>query len=242
MAYGTPISHTVFTSPVSNGGTSSAINTLTADLIVVAVSDYASVTASALSDSKSNTYTTRTPAAGSTSRITIWYCQAPATDAAHTFTLSGSGTYSSMAIAAFAGSLASPYDVENGAFTNAGTTQATGSVTPSTNGQLLIAAVASNATPLTFTPDLGFTVIDQAQAVGGASIGVALAYLIETTAAAKNVTWTISTSGDISCAIATFKAAAAVGPTLPWLPVTRVIAGASSQVIASGFIPPSRLG
>lgn len=37
---------------------------------------------------------------------------------------------------------------------------------------------------------------------------------------------------------------AEAGPalTLPWLPVTRVIAGASAQVIASGFIPPSRLG
>lgn len=69
-----------------------------------------------------------------------------------------------------------------------------------------------------------------------------LAYKVLSSTSAVESTLQLVESSVLTGIVSVYKGAVATGPTLPWLPVTRVIAGASSRVIASGFIPPSRLG
>ena len=93
-------------------------------------------------------------------------------------------------------------DVQNG--NNSGATQP-GSITPSLNGSLIIAGIADENSGGDSVND-GFSTPLQAPLVGGQNYGVASAYLVQTTAAAINPTWT-STGGLTSNVIAAFKPA-----------------------------------
>lgn len=189
--------------------TSDAIDTTGADLLVLSVACYSLV--STVSDSKGNTWNART-LYGSGGLCQIFYAVNPTVGSGHTFTVSGgAATYPAVFVLALSGAdLTAPYDVENGADTDSSTTIQTGSVTPSTDNQILITAL-SNYPAGTDSIDLSFTISDQLQYTAN-SIGGALAHLIQTTAAAKNPTWTHSVSAtEIVGAIATFKAAAGGG-------------------------------
>jgi hypothetical protein len=104
-------------------------------------------------------------------------------------------------MAAFSGSAASPFDVENG-FNGSGTTLQPGSVTPSEANELLITALAFNGSGSPLSINLGFTVIEDANFVSGQSYGVGLAYLIQGPAAPVNLTWTRTNSDIMAAGIA----------------------------------------
>lgn len=194
-----------------SGVTTDVKDTTAADLIVIYIADYAAATANSVSDSKSNTWTPRTAytSAGTAARGRFFYCQAPATDANHTFTYSGANTnFPSIHVLWASGSKASPYDTENGAGGSTSSAQ-TGSVSPAEDNELLVTGATiwqmATGTP---TIDFSFTVGSFSYIVPGSGFGGGIGYLVETSAASKNPTWSFTGAVDSVAVIATFKSAA----------------------------------
>lgn len=194
--------------------TSSSIDTTGSNLIVVHVADYGGTGLGTLSDSKSNTWTPLTgfsQGGGSTSQI--YYCYNPTTDAAQTFTYSGSAIYPSIQVMAFSNSASSPFDVENGNGQNFGSTLTTGSVSPSQDNELIVAGCSAlSGSPVISSIDSGFNYLLQSTVTANSSAG-GFAYLIQTTAGAVNPAWSKTFGAAAAASIATFKAGGAAGPT-----------------------------
>lgn len=206
----------------NNGFTTSSINTSGADLLVAVVSDAAD--GSTLSDSKSNTWTKLTPHTFGTNCV-IYYAKNATVGSGHTFTLGGTATTPTLSVSAWSGSdTSAPFDQQNGAVAAGATSLQTGSVTPTTGNQLIIAGLTGDAN-VTRAIDSGFTILDQVGHSGFGFSAAAHAYLIQGTAAAVNPTWSWTGSENTEAAIATFKAAAggapACRPTLSTLGVSQ---------------------
>lgn len=153
-----------------NGSTTGSIDTTGANLIVVSIYYY---TGSSLTvtDSKSNTWTALT-SRGSTILAKQYYCAGATVGSGHTFTLSGIASYSGIAVAAFSGANASPFDTESGA----SATQP-GSITPAVANELFVTAWGRNdATTLTINSS--FTIAEQTAYAPGDGFSVGLAYKI----------------------------------------------------------------
>lgn len=190
-----------------NSVTTDAIDTTGADLIVINSSVYG-VTGS-VSDSKGNTWTACTNYETGTTGVRMWYCRNPTVGSGHTFTVSYTGSYPTASVSAFSGSAASPLDQQSGS--NAW--QYPGSVTPSEDNELLICCISWYPSG-TVSVDSSFAITDQVDYVSGAHMGGAMAYQIQTTATARNPTWSHSVSfSGVATNIATFKAAAAAAAT-----------------------------
>ena len=217
MAYSL-LAHTIGVG-ASGTVTTSAIDTTGADLIVVVVAYFEGITAPTLSDNKSNTWTGLTAQVGTTDPSTrIYYCQAPTVGAGHTFKLDNGGLmYGNLAVTAWSGSVATPFDQQNGTTHLAVTSLQTGSVTPGTGNQLVIAAVSTGAgSSGAYSIDSGFTISDQEAYVSGGGEGCGMAYLVQTSAAAVNPSWSWTGSAEGAVAIGTFKDGAAAAATIPW--------------------------
>lgn len=193
--------------------TSSPIDTTGADLIVIMSQLFNAVPA--ITDSYGNTWTplTERVCAGSLIKGQLFYCHNPTVGAGHTFTSTGTGVYPSLCILALSGAAAStPFDVQNGASDlGLGLDAQDGSVTPSEDNEVVISGLVCGSVNTTYSIDQGFTISDQVPWTTGACDGVALAYLIQTAAAAKNPTWTLGTDQNKAVVLATFKAAAGGG-------------------------------
>lgn len=191
-----------------NGGTTSSVDSTGGNIVIVAVASYQSSAAPTVSDSKGNTYTALTEqvAAGS-HRVQLFYAANATVGSGHTFTVTGSTTYSSISVNVFSGAkTTSPFDVQNGA--NGGATSlATGSVTPSENDEVVVAGIALDSAPSSLTINSGFSTPSVAYFAGGSAYGVGSAYIIQTTAGATNPTWSWTGSSGQAAAIATFKVA-----------------------------------
>lgn len=193
-----------------NGGTTGAIDTTGASFLVLAVGWYVGGTAPSVSDSKSNTWVPLTQQSfGGVSSSRLYYSIAPTVGSGHTFTASGSSSYSSICVLAFSGSHASPYDQENGSGATSSTIQA-GSLTPSEDNCLVVAGVCPSDGSGNISINGGFTEYDIIWVIGN-NEGCGIGYLIQTTAAAANPTWTMDASSAVTATIATFKAAAGGG-------------------------------
>lgn len=191
--------------------TTSGINTTGADLIVMVIGNYSNTPLVAdISDSKSNTWnilTAHDP--GGDAISTIAWTRATSVGTAHTFTFNrgGNTTYPAICVAAFSGSNTSPADQQNGNYSLTVTSLATGSITPTANGALLIAGLATGAAEGS-TPaiDLSFSITNNSNFSAGVAIGSHLAWKTQTTAAAINPTWSWTNSIAAGTAIASFKA------------------------------------
>jgi hypothetical protein len=187
--------------------TTGAIDTTGANLLVVSVSQYNGTGAGTLSDSKSNTWTPLTAKVGPSEAYNrLFYCASPVVGSGHTFTSNSTGLFGAIAVQAWSGANASPFDVQNGATAGSGLTIQPGSVTPSQNNSLIIASVdpAGNAMSA-YLIDNGFTITDSVNSGPGVE-GLAMAYLLQSTAAAMNPNWSwTGSSNDIAATIAVFK-------------------------------------
>ncbi len=214
-AFSTPTG-TVTESLGESGGTTSAINSSTANLLVACVA-FASGGSITISDSKSNSWTAGQTAANGPSSLRLYYSVPTSVGTGHTFTIAGSPIYAAISVQAWAGAHATPYDqINNGAGDPVSSIQP-GSVTPSDNGQLLITCMQNSGD----TSDSGrtlnssFTVAGQKGLVGSVSYPVASGYYVQPTAAAINPTWSWSSGATQAVAlIATFKAGAGGGSTI----------------------------
>jgi hypothetical protein len=116
----------------------------------------------------------------------------PTTSATHTFSYVDSSTaFPAMAVIALAGSFGG---VENcvGTANTSSTSLATGSLTPSLANSIIITGYAENSgASSTYSITGSFTIADQHDGTGGRA-AVGSAYLIQTSAAASNPTWSKS--------------------------------------------------
>lgn len=192
-----------------SNATTSSINSTGADFAVIVGADYVN-RHSTPTDSKSNTYTDLTAQNSITRGVRIHYSANPTVGSGHNATVATSTGYPAASLHTYSGvKLASPFDQQNGA-TNDGvglTTISTGSVTPSEDNELVIAAhcysSAGSTVPANYTQRYS-------GAADAHSVGLQVVDWIQTTATATNPTMTNTpSSSQLAAAIATFKAAAA---------------------------------
>lgn len=193
----------------ANGGTSGTIDTTGADLIVCVISgDSSAYLADTLgiTDSKSNSWTQLTEKRNAgDGGVAIWYSRPTSVGTGHTFSVTGTATYGTILITAWSGSVATPFDVQNGAASGgAVTTLQPGSVTPNETNELVIAGIVYDQTSGTVSVDSSFTISDQVNQTSFQYYGGALAYKVQTSVVSDNPTWTISSSA-ASAVIASFK-------------------------------------
>lgn len=193
-----------YATDADTSATTSGIDTTGATLIVAAVMYTGSAGTATLSDSYGNAWTPLTEeqspsTIGTDLRVVrLFYALAPTVGPGHTFTGGESASSRvSVMVCAFGG--ASPvYGAETGNGCRNGVPVATpttlqpGSLTPGGDGSVLVIGVSCESR--TFSIDSGFTILDQASGLsgGGGGTAIALAYKIQTAAAADNPTWTFS--------------------------------------------------
>ena len=116
----------------------------------------------------------------------IYYCVLPAVGTGHTVTVFGVGARPAIFVYAFAG--AGAFQVETGA-TSAGTASlASGSMTPSAAGALIVSGVCGRTAVTDSITPSGFTLATR-PFVTGVNLGGSAAWQVQGTAAAINPTW-----------------------------------------------------
>ena len=215
--------------------TTAALNTTGANLIVCVVEQYNGATKGTVTDSKGNTWTQLTGAGTSIAYVDIWYCASPTVGTSHTFTYSsGSNLFGGIFVQAWSGAATSPFDQQNALAnsTSINTVQA-GSITPTVNGELIVAGLCKTDNTTTSSINSGFTVSNEAPWASGVNEGGSDAYLVQTTAAAINPTWTVggTVSFNLAAAIASFKVSTGGG--------TSVSLTGNSATSAKGSVSPS---
>jgi hypothetical protein len=201
-----------------NTFTSSALDTTGADFIAIVVTENTAGSAT-ISDSKSNTWNILSEQTNSINpSCVIYYAAATGkTGSGHTFTATGSSIFSVLTVMAFSGAkVSAPIDVQAGTggagFVN---TAAPGSITPTEDNELIISGFAWNAA-MTITSVTGATAFFQTNFTGGTNYGGGGAYVIQTTAGAINMAWNFSGSVAGNIVTASFKAAPASDPPVPY--------------------------
>lgn len=193
----------------TNSPTTSAIDSTGGDLLVLAwAQDNANTTRATPSDSKSNTYVGMTQKNFSASAASMFYVASPTVGSGHTASYTQSGAYPTIALLAFSGAHATPLDQES-TNSGSGTSLQPGSITP-TEDNCLIVCILAHEGATSISIDSGFTIVESLPFLGPAE-GLAVAYKIQTTAAAVNPTWSWSGSTNAGSCIASFKAAGGGG-------------------------------
>lgn len=203
-----------------SGFTTSAIDTSGASLLVVMIG--VNISTGSISDSKSNTWSALTYAqnAGGVNSGKIYYVQNPTVGSGHTFTFGG--TAPSGEVLAFSGAKTSGvFDADHATSDiSSSSVQDSAGVTPSEDNELVIAGVTLGGSAVS-SINGGFATPVAVAFQGGDHYGSGISYLIQTTAAAANPTWTLAGSAPATAHIACFKSSgagpAAVAPMLPLL-------------------------
>lgn len=195
--------------------TTSAIDTTGCDLLVANIFWSNGANASAgVTDSKGNTWTAATKYNASDAANRFYYCQPTSVGSGHTFTIGPPNTFGGIIVLGFSGvKVTSPYDGVNGANSASASSLATGSLTPSEDNCLLIyaATTAGNITAV----DVG-TLQETANGIGGTTYGGGVGYEIQTTATARNPSFSASVTNQMAASILAFKAEPAASSGNPW--------------------------
>jgi hypothetical protein len=210
--------HTGRATTSTNGGTSAAIDTTGATLIVISVS-WASNPIT-LSDSKGNTWTALTQRTFSFDRHQLFYRLTPTVGAGHTFSVTGTSIVAGWHVYAFAG--VASYQTESGASAGSGNSLACGAVTPTLNGALLVTGLCSapTAAETDAAGPEGTWVRTQISYVASNQIQASAAYSFQGVAAAINPTWTMSgTPANVCVGAAVFLPSAVTPAAAEQVPV-----------------------
>lgn len=194
------------------GVTTSSIDTTTSDFLVMGMvcTDGYSTTPT---DSEGNTWTEATSYTQTNVRVRLWYTVPTSTNAAHTFSASGS-IVGYILVGAFSGVVqTSPADQQSGSNGFVSTLKP-GSITPTEDNELVWSHFGINATGVPTSIDDSFTQITEGDFVSGESYGGSWAYKIQTSAAASDPTWTRTNTNGTAATQISFKAAAGVSTSL----------------------------
>lgn len=199
------ISHTI-TAGGANGGTTPAINTVGASLIVIASAYFAAGNGPVFTDSLGNQYIAqfdRGDLAANGGEIIIATCVSPITGPAHTFSVAGLGIKSGLVVAAFNGT-SGVLDVGiSGGNASASSINA-GVITPTNNNALIVTTCELAALSAAFlSVDSGFVITDSV-ANSSTNYGLGLAYLVQSAKTGVNPTWTANAAGGIATLVASF--------------------------------------
>jgi hypothetical protein len=209
-----PAAITLINHSTANGTdtfSTTGVDTTGANFLAVAL-DYFDSAPPALTDSATgcaspcNTWTALTksgPDAAAGSTIIYYACNATV-GANHVFTATRTGQQATLTMEAFSNvKTTTCFESENGAIGALVSTLQGGSVTPAASGDLVIAAIQpGNSTTLSI--DSGFTITDFIVSSGGVSYAGGMAYLVVSSTAAQNPTWTMSNSTNETAANAVF--------------------------------------
>jgi len=190
--------------------TSGTYDTTGADEIFVVMSSYGGATRPVLTDSKSNAWNPDVDQLDGVSitRCTLWSSKPTSVGSGQTWTVTQAGSFASIIVYAFSGSSATtPFDQSNKSFTNAGTSVTTGSVTPNTSNQILMAGLSLYIDNTGLAGPSGYSTPNIVTGVGGSHLACAGAYLIQTSIAASNPKWTWTNSAQASAVVGTYKSA-----------------------------------
>lgn len=191
----------------SNGFTSNSIDTSNCNFLGALVSQSTGSATITLTDSNSNTWIGRTvyqSPGGAT--LKMWHVFNPTVGTGHTFTTSGTGNFASLFVIGFSGLTAGfQTGTDSGAHATSTTIQP-GSITPSNSPALVLSGWAGRGGTLTGV-DSSFVIPTGGTVTFSAShhYGGSFAYLIQSTAAAVNPTWTEGTSEGVVANIAAFQ-------------------------------------
>lgn len=202
------------TSRAANG-TTAGIDTTGATLLVAAVAwtQGSAAYTNTPTDSKSNLWMSvaimQGEIAQTTADVNLWVSVNPTVGAAHTFTC-GAGS-PAMAVAAFSG-VATTYPIGQSRLKGATsvTSVQPGSLTPPLDNNLVITAIGYRDTTA-LSINGSFTISDQVAFSSGVNVGIGLAYLIQTSAAAANPTWSWTNASNTTCSIAYFQPTVSAG-------------------------------
>lgn len=190
-------------------GTSASIDTTGATLLVaiVAWTQNASAYTNTPADNKSNLWavvsSVEAEFSNTTASVAMFISVNPTVGSGHTFTV-GNGN-PAMAVAAFSGVDAKyPFGQSRLAGASTVTSVQPGSLTPALDANLVVTGISYRDTT-SLSINGGFTISDQVAFSSGVNVGVGMAYLIQTTAAAANPTWSWTNSSDTNCTIAYFQ-------------------------------------
>ncbi len=209
----TPVSNVTFGGTGGSGsGTSSAIDTTGANLLVIAIGCIGGATPSVPTDSKGNTWVALTASTLGNTRQQIYYAKNATVGSGHTFSVTGAGFVSFVASAWAGADTVDPFDQQSGANTAAGTSLSPGSVTPTTNGQLVIVGTCMVNATAGFAVNGGFSILGTVTSSGGNHLAESCAYLVQTTAAAANPSYSWTGTDEASSRIATFRASDGLNP------------------------------
>lgn len=189
-----------------NGGTSTAINTTGATLLVIGINADGGASFPTVSDSKGNTWIGLTQQASSFIHSRIFYAENPIVGTGHTFTFTGTNVFSSMHVAAFGNILTtSPFDKQSGASGAAITSLQPGSILPAVNGELIYIYLGLDPGAGAVSINSGFLEIAEVPGQGGVFYGGVSACIIQTLAAAINPTWSWVSPSAATTVIASFR-------------------------------------
>ena len=192
---------------IVNGGSTSGATDMTGATLLVSSLSYVVGTGDGITDSLGNTWVKIAEATQVTRVSSLWYVANPTVGSSMTF--SPTAGFGRAAFAGFSGvATASPLDQTAAGGSTSGTSLQPGSITPAENDELVVATLAWDNSD-TASVNSSFTISNQGSSAN--PIGAALGYLIQTTAAAVNPTWSITNSTNMAAMQASFKAAAGGG-------------------------------
>lgn len=177
----------------AGGGSTPAINTTGATLIVVSIARYTVGTPNPFTDSAGNTWINAGIITATAVEMERWYVINPTTSASHTFTETGSNSFSTIIVSAYSG-ISVVFDKKSSGTGSTNSIQP-GSLTP-TNGYSLI--ITSTAADISEAPtvDSGFTERETMTRVPGVEYAGGIADIIQgATPSAVNPAWSSPTTG-----------------------------------------------
>lgn len=202
------------TAQAASNATTGAIDTTGANLLIAVVGWYSAVGEPTLTDSKSNSWTMLTKKTSNNMSVLIYYAIGATVGSGHTFTASGTGKYATICVGAFSGGHASsPYEAESaGATSGSATSLQPGTLTPAENDELVITGLGLDGSTSAESINGGFTITDLMRFAPGVAEGAGMAYLIQTSAAAANPTWSWTSGVPCGAVQACFRAASVAAP------------------------------
>lgn len=194
----------------STGGVTTAIDTTGCDLLVANVFwSNGGNPSPTVSDSKGNTWTPATKYNASDAGNRFHYSKPTSVGASHTFEVAGTFTFGGIIVLGFSGvKVSSPLDGTNGANSASASSLATGSLTPSEDNCLLIYGCTTAGS--INSVDVG-TLQETAAGISSVTYGGGVGYEIQTTATARNPSFSASVTNQMAASILSFKSEPAAG-------------------------------
>ncbi len=183
------LTHAAANASGSSTATTPAKSTVGAGLIILCVSSVAAVTVSDVTTSQ-----TLTPATSFTDApyiVRFYYVVNPTTSATHQFSAQGTAAFAMIDMECFSYTGGTPtLDNENGNHLAVGTSLQVGAISSTTGGRVSIIGLTTQGTGDTYAADNSFSNTDSG--IGAGAISLSMAYLLQTSGASVNPTWTLT--------------------------------------------------